>query len=112
MQLLLVLAALASLTSVALAAPPGWSPDSAQFYSTVAKEIEAARKSHKDPSRKNCDFSRAKLPAPTKPLPPVPQGQKLLHVTIGRGIQVILFYSLRFCFIFILCFYSGHCWKQ
>ncbi|EGC44242.1 conserved hypothetical protein [Histoplasma capsulatum var. duboisii H88] len=87
MQLVLVLAALASLTSVALAAPPGWSPDSAQFYSTVAKEIEAARKSHKDPSRKNCDFSRAKLPAPTKPLPPVPQGQKLLHVTIGRGIQ-------------------------
>ncbi|PGH04513.1 hypothetical protein GX51_03506 [Blastomyces parvus] len=87
MQFLLLLASLASTASIALAVPSGWSPDTAKFYSTVAKEIREARKGHKNPAQPNCDISRAKLPTTDEPLPAVPEGQKLQHVTIGRGIQ-------------------------
>ncbi|EGE80821.1 hypothetical protein RJZ56_001725 [Blastomyces dermatitidis] len=87
MQFLLLLASLASTASIALAVPSGWSPDTAKFYSTVAREIKEARKHHKNPALPNCDMSRARLPTTDEPLPAVPKGQKLLHVTIGRGIQ-------------------------
>ncbi|OJD18219.1 hypothetical protein AJ78_01719 [Emergomyces pasteurianus Ep9510] len=88
MQFLLLVACLASTASIALTAPSGWSPDTAEFYSTVAKEIKGARKTHSNPRQSpSCDFSRAKMPSTDEPLPSVPGGQKLLHVTIGRGIQ-------------------------
>ncbi|KKZ65604.1 hypothetical protein EMCG_08558 [[Emmonsia] crescens] len=90
MQFLLLIASLASTASIALAAPSGWSPDTAKFYSAVAKEIKSARGTNKNPAQSSsptCDFSKARLPSTDEPLPPVPEGQKLLHVTIGRGIQ-------------------------
>ncbi|OAX81941.1 hypothetical protein ACJ72_03710 [Emergomyces africanus] len=85
MQFLLLLASLASTASIALAAPSGWSSDTAEFYSAVAKEIKGARKTHRN--QPSCDASRAKMPLTDESLPAVPEGQKLLHVTIGRGIQ-------------------------
>ncbi|PGH00627.1 hypothetical protein AJ79_08142 [Helicocarpus griseus UAMH5409] len=82
MQFLLLLA---SMASMALAAPPGWSADTAKFYSGVSKEIRNARNSNRQ--QPQCDFTRAVLPSTDKPLPQVPEGQKLLHVAIGRGTQ-------------------------
>ncbi|EEH15867.1 hypothetical protein PABG_05954 [Paracoccidioides brasiliensis Pb03] len=87
MQFLLLMVSMASIASTALAVPPGWSADTAKFYSGVFKEILSARKENKDPRSPKCDLSKAVLPSTNEPLPPVPEGQKLLHVTIGRGTQ-------------------------
>lgn len=63
----------------------------------MAKEIKSARDANKDPAQSSsstCDFSKARLPSTDEPLPSVPEGQKLLHVTIGRGIQVCFFFII------------------
>ncbi|PGH12067.1 hypothetical protein AJ80_06886 [Polytolypa hystricis UAMH7299] len=73
----------ASMASMALAAPSGWSAEKAKFYSAVSKLI-SKRDSHDGPS---CDLSKAVLPVTYDPLAEVPEGQKLLHVGVGRGTQ-------------------------
>ncbi|KAK2739077.1 hypothetical protein FQN55_009610 [Onygenales sp. PD_40] len=83
MKLLILIASMACLT---LAAPSGWSPDAAKFYSEVSKTIDKARRDnpHVPPS---CDLAQAVLPTTSQPLPAIPEGQKLLHVAVGRGVQ-------------------------
>ena len=83
---LFVVAVMASRALAAPTQPPPWSPDLAEFYSSVSKEIDLTRRTGSIPCNTQCDLSKAVMPSNSLP-PPTP-GQKLLHVGIGRGTQV------------------------
>ena len=74
-----------------LSLPANWSPDAAKFYAGVRKEIEERnRGGHRDRyhnEKPTCDLSEVALPQSSEPLPEIPEGQKLLAVTVGRGTQ-------------------------
>ena len=76
---------------MALSLPTLWSPDTAKFYAGVSKEIaNRHRGGHRGGyhnERPACDLSEVVLPQSSEPLPEIPDGQKLLAVTIGRGTQ-------------------------
>lgn len=79
--------ALAFAASMAVAAPSNWSPNVAQYFSAASKEIQNAGKTNAP--KLPCDLSKAVLPSTGgASLPGVPEGQKLLHVGVGRGTQV------------------------
>lgn len=61
-----------------------WSPELAKYYSAVGKHISDSRSSSVfNPS---CDLSNAEMPDSELEAPD--DGQRLLHVVIGRGTQV------------------------
>ena len=82
---LFTLGALASI-SAAGADPYAWSPALAGYYDAVANHIQKAKASGtSDPP--SCDLSQVKLPVAPTPLPS-PDGLTLVHVAVGRGVQV------------------------
>jgi hypothetical protein len=84
--------------ALATAAPPSppssqpsdgyaWTPTLAGYYEKVAQHIAEARKQPGFPAPPSCDLSKATLPVAPTPLPS-PDGLKLAHVAVGRGVQV------------------------
>lgn len=63
------------------------SPDSSNIKSFIRDEIARLRQDDAPP-QPACDLSEVKLPQAPSPLPDIPEGQKLLGVTVGRGTQV------------------------
>ena len=65
-----------------------WSPALAEFYSVVDRHIQEARAAPNFPQPPACDLSQASMPVGPTPLPAPDAGTTLVHVAIGRGIQV------------------------
>jgi hypothetical protein len=100
-----------SLATVSLAAPSttvnerdaySWSAPLARFYQEVDKRIQDARRSPDYPNPPACDMSKAVLPVAPIPLPSPDADTHLHHVAIGRGIQVCIFNSSIFQFMYNL----------
>ena len=64
-----------------------WTPTLAGYYEKVAQHIQEARKAPGFPNAPSCDLAQATLPVAPTPLPS-PDGLKLAHVALGRGVQV------------------------
>ncbi len=64
-----------------------WTPTLAGYYEKVAQHIQDARKRPGYPNPPSCDLSQATLPVAPTPLPS-PDGLRLAHVAVGRGVQV------------------------
>lgn len=84
--------ALASITSLGLAAPTltllGWSSQLAEFYSLVDKHAQLARDLPDFPNPPSCDLTQASQPVAPTPLPSPDPSLVLKEVVIGRGVQV------------------------
>ncbi|EXJ95096.1 hypothetical protein A1O1_00215 [Capronia coronata CBS 617.96] len=81
---------LASMATTLLAAPTltrdtmAWTPTLAGYFDVVYSYIQQARATGGSPPA--CDLSKAAMPIAPTPLP-TPDGLKLVHVAIGRGVQ-------------------------
>lgn len=89
---------LLSLAAFTIAAPPPapaapgegnypWTPTLAGYYEQVAQHIQEAKGRPGGPGAPSCDLSQATLPVAPTPLPS-PDGLRLAHVALGRGVQV------------------------
>lgn len=83
---------LASLATTLLAAPTHtqrdtakWTPALAGYFDVVYRYIQEAKATADSPP--TCDLSKAVMPVAPTPLP-APDGLNLVHVAIGRGVQV------------------------
>ena len=64
-----------------------WTPTLAGYYEKVAQHIQDARNKPGFPNAPSCELSQATLPVAPTPLPS-PDGLRLAHVALGRGVQV------------------------
>jgi hypothetical protein len=98
---ILSLLSLAALTIAAPPPPPGapgegaypWTPTLAGYYEQVAQHIQEARGRPGGPGAPSCDLSQATMPTAPTPLPS-PDGLRLAHVALGRGVQVSIIFHL------------------
>jgi hypothetical protein len=85
------LAILAVLATTIVAAPtptlPIWTPRMANYFDAVFKHIEDARTRPGPMQPPVCDLSKAQMPVAPTALP-APDGMALVHVAVGRGVQV------------------------
>ena len=86
---------LASLSCLAMAVPVSeeardalpWSPTLADYYSKVETHVQDLKRSS-DSMGVSCNLAGVQMPAAPTPLPKPNPDYSLLHVAIGRGVQV------------------------
>ena len=64
-----------------------WSPHLAEFYTKVEQHIRETKRSP-DFGGLDCNLANVQMPVAPTPLPQPPANSNLVHVAIGRGVQV------------------------